>query len=99
MIYFGNLLNSHNQECQITAVCCILYSLQDGNMSMQIVYNTDFLPSFTLLLDLQNSFSVNWVLQQVQTVHANKQRYHWAQSILCEFPRKSVSSAVSAVYV
>lgn len=41
MIYFGNLY-SHNQVCQITAVCCILYGLRDGEMSMKTVFKTDF---------------------------------------------------------
>ncbi len=40
---------------------------------------------------------MNWAHQQVQTAHANKQRYHWAQFILSEFPCK-LSSTISALW-
>lgn len=84
MIYFEKLLNCHKEECQITAVCCILYSLQDGNISMQIVFNTDFWSHLQCYLIYKIPL-VNWVLQQAQTLHANKQRYQWCNSFFVNF--------------
>lgn len=66
--------------------CSLLHPLRPARwkMSMQIVFNTDFGAHLHCYLIYKIPL-VNWVLQQAQTVHANKQRYQWCNSFFVNF--------------
>lgn len=94
------MLHSHNKVCQIAVVCCIFIKLelkngmQDRKLSCKLCSTHIFGCIFSYLIC--KIPLVNWAHQQAQIMHANKQRYHWAQFILSEFPCK-LSSTISAL--